>query len=301
MQTLVPWPIEQRPFQAAESFGRDAPLVVEIGFGNGEYLVRRAHEMPDVNLVGIENAWGSASRARRRVERAGLTNVRLLYGDAWDVLRWGVAPRSIDDGWCLFPCPWPKARHEKNRLFSRDFLRLLNSRLRDEAQFDLVTDHAEFRDWVLEQLPGTGVDVTCEDTGPEFETKYERKWRDGGQSTFYRLCLRKQEHQDVPFPEDVALEIRRFDQFEPDRFEPRDVRGEVTVAFKEFLYDAQRRTAMVRVVVAEPDLTQHVWITIVHDGRQWVVRPAQGSGMVPTRGMQTAIDAVREQAAATAS
>jgi tRNA (guanine-N7-)-methyltransferase len=125
-------------------------------------------------------------------------------------------------------------------------------------------------------------------------TKYERKWLAEGQSHFYELTLTKTQHCPIPLLEDAPMETYRVKQFDPARFQPADVDDGVHVVFKETRYDPARQIAMTRVVVVEDDLTQHFWIEIVREGSEWRIRPAPGCGVVPTVGVQRALDAVRE-------
>ena len=294
---LLPWPHVPRPVCWERVFGRAAPLQVEIGFGNGEYLARTAEASRELDLVGIETDWGSVRRALKRLRRAPLPNVRLLLADARIVLQRAFTPRAIARVEALFPCPWPKARHEKHRLFSTPFLRLLNSRLADGATARIVTDDRPYLDWILAQAqaPDTGFAPAWNKIPARFDTKYERKWLGQGKDVFYELRLVKIRHAPIPHQEDVTVEMRRCASFAPESFVPRGVRGDVTVEFKEFLYDPRRACGMVRTVVVEDGLTQHLWITIARDQRQWVIRPAQGCGFLPTPGVQRAIDVLHEQ------
>ncbi|MCS7065798.1 MAG: methyltransferase domain-containing protein, partial [Fimbriimonadales bacterium] len=133
LRPLVLWRQVARPLDWATHFGRDAPRELEIGFGSGDYLVARARQHPERDFVGIEIEWESVQRALRRIAQVGLTNVRLLLGDATPILHRAIAPESFIRIYSLFPCPWPKKRHHKYRLFSQRFLQLLNSRLMPEG------------------------------------------------------------------------------------------------------------------------------------------------------------------------
>ena len=296
LDPLILWRQAERPIDWPQRFGRDAPLEVEIGFGNGAFLVRQARTHPERNLVGIELEWASVRRALRKIARANVGNVRLIQADARMALAWLFAPRSVHRVYSLFPCPWPKKRHAKHRLFSHAFLQLLNSRLTTDGEALIVTDHRPYLDWLLAQLPNTGFRAHWEAIPPRFGTKYERKWQRAGQEQFYELRLIKHAHRDVPPKEEIALRIHRVAHFDPDRFRPAGSRGDVAVEFKEFLYDPRRQKGMARVFVAEGELKQEFWIAIVWDGEAWVVRPAQGCGVVPTAGVQRALDLARDAA-----
>ncbi|MCS7208840.1 MAG: tRNA (guanosine(46)-N7)-methyltransferase TrmB [Fimbriimonadales bacterium] len=293
LKPLVLWREQTRPLDWGQLFGRVAPVELEIGFGSGDYLVARAQQHPERNLVGIELEWASVQRALRKIAAAGLTNVRVLLGDARPILWRAIAPQSLARIVALFPCPWPKKHHHKHRLFDQQQLQLLNSRLCEQGEFYLLTDHKEYFQWVLSHLTDTGFTAFARTVPPHVNTKYEQKWLAGGQTRFYELTLRKTHHCPIPLLEDIPMETYCVQQFDPARFQPADVKEAVHVVFKEMRYDPVRQIAMTRVVVVEDDLTQHFWIEVVREGDQWRIRPAPGCGVVPTVGVQRALDAVR--------
>lgn len=300
---FLPWRNVERPIDWPGQFGSQAPLEVEIGFGNGEFLVRRAQEMPARHFIGIELEWGSVQRALRRLAKSQAPNVRLLQVDAHLALQRLFKPLALQRVYSLFPCPWPKERHAKHRLFSHAFLTLLNSRLQPDGEALVVTDHEPYLRWVLEQVPGSGFEADWRLIAPHFRTKYERKWMAGGQQAFHELRLQKVAHHDVPLTKEVDVQARRVDQFDPCQLPLSRVRKlceaqpPITVRCRDFLYDPERRRAMVAVLVAEADLTQDFWIEIVCRGDHWTIRPARGCGVVPTVGVQYAVDLIWEAAA----
>ena len=299
LMPLFLWRQAERPINWQQRFGREAPLELEIGFGNGDYLVRRAQAHPERDFVGVELEWPSVRRALRKIARADVENVCLIQVDARVALERLFRPRSLHRAYALFPCPWSKKRHAKHRLFSRPFLRLLNSRLAAEGEVLVVTDHRPYLTWVLDQVPDTGFESRWQPVPPQFGTKYERKWHQQGRERFYELRLLKREPVEIPLKEDASLKTYRVQDFYPERFQPSGERGEVAVEFKEFLYDAKRRKGMTRVIVAEGNLTQHLWIEIVWGERRWHIRPAQGCEIIPTAGLQRALDLVHQAALST--
>jgi len=294
LRPLVLWRETARPLDWRQLFGREAPVELEIGFGNGDYLVARAQQHPERDFVGIELEWEGVQRALRRVAGAGLTNVRLLLGDARPILARAIAPRSLHRLFALFPCPWPKKHHHKHRLFDQRQLQLVNSRLHDGGEFYLLTDHEEYFQWVLSNLTDTGFSAFARTVPPQVHTKYEQKWLAEGKTRFYELTLTKTVHCEVPLTEDVPMETYRVPVFDPSRFQPADIHEAVHVVFKETRYDPVHQVAMVRVVVSEDDLVQHFWIDIAREGNEWRIRPALGCGVLPTAGVQRALDAVRD-------
>ena len=293
---FLSWHKTPRPVQWVDVFGRCAPVEVEIGFGNGEFLVRLAQDHPERDFVGIELEWASVQRGLRRIAQVQATNVRLLQADARVVLERLFAPQSVQRVYALFPCPWPKERHTKHRLFSHTFLSLVNSRLLPAAEVQMVTDSASYVAWVQAQIPGTGFAVRSEPIPPIFRTKYERKWQAQGQEMFYDLRLTKTHHIPVSLREDVPVQTHRIAHFDPERFCPQNVRGPVTVEFKEFVYDPLRQRGMLWVFVVEEGLTQDFWIQIIRRHDSWHIRPAPGCDVVPTVSVQQALDLVRNAA-----
>lgn len=293
---FIAWQQLSRPIDWAAVFGRDARLEIEIGFGNGEFLVQRAQAYSQTNFVGLELAWDSVQRALRRISQTGISNVRLLQIDARIALERLVSPQTAAHIYALFPCPWPKERHVKHRLFGHAFLKLLNSRLQPGGSAHLVTDHHPYMEWVLEQTIGTGFDAQCTPLPPTYHTKYEQKWLDKGQEAFYDVQLRKRQDQPIPLIEDVSLQTHRLDHFEPTAFQLVNERGPVSVEFKEFLFDPKRRRGMVWVFAIEESLTQNFWIEIAYYDRLWHIRPARGCSVIPTMSVQRALDVVRDAA-----
>ena len=112
----------KRPADWSGHFASAQPVDVEIGFGNGDFLVRTAQTQPQRNFVGIEQQWERVYKTLKKVNRSEIDNVRVLLVDAWVALERLFLPRSIERIYCLFPCPWPKKEHAKHRLFSQSFL-----------------------------------------------------------------------------------------------------------------------------------------------------------------------------------
>jgi tRNA (guanine-N7-)-methyltransferase len=119
----------------AALFGRVAPLVVEIGFGRGEATLAMAQDDPDRDVLAVEVHRPGVAALLRDVAEAGLTNVRIIVGDALPVLRDGFGPGDLDEVRVFFPDPWPKARHHKRRLVGAPFVALVASRLRPAGTF----------------------------------------------------------------------------------------------------------------------------------------------------------------------
>lgn len=293
---IIPWNAVDRPLEGKLFFGRIAPLEVEIGFGNGGFLIQRAQDSPEKDFLGIELEWASVRRALRKIAVTGLGNVRLLLADARFVFDYLLPPQALQRIYSLFPMPWPKDRHAKHRLFSRRFLTVCNNRLKTGGELHIVTDHEPYKYWIGEQLPGTGFAADVTITPPLYGTKYENKWCDQGRSVFYEVHLVKQEHKETPVKEDTLVKTLSVETFDPDNFKPTDERGETVVEFKEFLYDPKKRKGMLKTLVVEDAFPQYVWIEIVYGDGRWYIHVARNSGVLPTRGVQRAVELVAEAA-----
>ena len=298
---LIQWQAVARPIDWAQAFGCQRPLVFEIGCGNGEYLMQYAREHPEQSIVAIDQTWPAVLRVLRRIASGGPPNIRVLYGDTRVVLQRCFRPESLAHVYALFPCPWPKTSHTRHRLFASPFLRLLNSRLASGGSLRILTDSSAYRDWIRQEHSDTGfrLEQTQIPAASNLKTLYARRWHAQGQTAFHELRLVKESHAAEPLKEDTEVKTYHVNRFDPERFKPENAREPCTVEFKDYLYDPKRERAMVRVMVVEEPLTQDFWIDIAHLDRSWHIRPSWGCRMVPTRGVQEALD--RVYAAANAS
>ena len=183
---LLPWKDGPWPAEWPRVFGREAPLALEVGFGNGAFLADLALERPDRDHVGVELSWTSVTHLMRRLEASGARNVRAMLGDARLALELLFAPDSLDAIYVNHPCPWPKARHEDRRLVDGRFLALAARRLKPDGELLIVTDHAAYAGWVHEAYAEQDAFVSRHETVEvdaipgRTPTKYERKARAEG-------------------------------------------------------------------------------------------------------------------------
>ena len=161
----------------ADWFGREAPLVIEIGSGIGEATAALAASRPEVNVLAIEVWRPGIATALGLVEAAGATNVRFLSVDAVWTMENLVEPGSLEELWTFFPDPWPKKKHHKRRLVTPSFAALVGTRLRPGGSWRLATDWADYAEQMREVLDAEpsleGGPVERWDERPV--TKFERK------------------------------------------------------------------------------------------------------------------------------
>ena len=271
-------------------FGRQAPLEVEIGFGTGEYIVGLAKKDRSRNFLGLEQSAERVIKGLRKVHEAGLTNVRLALIDAAWAFDYFLLPRSVEQVHCLFPCPWPKKRHAKHRLFSTDFLRIVNSRLVDGGGLRLVTDHGPYADWIVEGASDVGFGIDRGTIPASFGTKFEKKWSAGGQQMFNELVFRKNRHVESKNNEVCDMRTYFLETIDPANVEFAGLSGPVSIEFKDFLFDAGRARGMVQAIVTEDRRTQYLWLLITRTAKGWCLCAAPGSGILPTDGVRQALE-----------
>lgn len=122
----------------------DRPLEVDVGSANGEFLLARAAQAPDVNVAGLEIREPLVDVVRERIARAGLTNAAVVLCHASRDLAAFFSPASVARFFIHFPDPWFKARHKKRRLISPAFVEALASRLAPGGEVELMTDDLDY-------------------------------------------------------------------------------------------------------------------------------------------------------------
>ena len=184
-------PYSPAPLDLAAVFGRAAPRVLEIGFGDGDTLVDLAAASPQSDFLGVEVHPPGVGHCLLAIESRQLTNLRLIAHDAVEVLANQLTPASLDEVLLYFPDPWPKKRHHKRRIVQPAFAALVASRLKPGGIFHLATDWEPYAEWMLEVLnaePGLA-NVSAEgrwaaEPAARGTTRFERRGRRLGHEVF---------------------------------------------------------------------------------------------------------------------
>ena len=161
-------------------FGRRAPIVLEIGFGDGEALAATAAAHPENDYLGVEVHRPGVGALLRRLAEQNLTNVRVVVADAKEVLTARVPDGALAAVHLFFPDPWPKQRHHKRRLVQPDFAALVADKLVPGGYFHVATDwqdYAEHVAAVLARTPGMVEDTVRADFFTRPPTRFERRGR----------------------------------------------------------------------------------------------------------------------------
>ena len=159
-----------------EAFGRAAPVLVEIGFGNGNALAEFASSNPKWVCVGVEVFRPGIGALINQCEQRDITNVRIVDGEGLTFLE-SVPDDSIDLIWVLFPDPWPKSRHHKRRLVTGEFAKVAAGKLKAEGKLTIATDWASYAEEIKEALGDVDALVggIVKGTSDRITTKYEMR------------------------------------------------------------------------------------------------------------------------------
>ena len=179
------------PLDFESIFGRRASVEVDLGCGDGSFLVAMAIQNPARDFLGIERLAGRVSSTCRKIECAGLTNVRVGRFEISYVVEHLLSPSSVAAFYLLFPDPWPKRRHAPRRVVNENFLRSLYRALVAGGRVRIATDDTEYfrhitravsnsRDFTINSNPVSVLPLT----------KFERGFRERG-IAIHRLELRK--------------------------------------------------------------------------------------------------------------
>ncbi len=300
----VDWPLRQERL-----FPRAAALIVEIGFGNGEYLAQLAQARPDCNLLGLEISSQSLTRAEARIEKLGLQNARVMQCRAETALAHLLPPASVAEFHINYPDPWFKKKHQRRRLIQRKTLDYMASRLVCGGTLLLATDiraYAEMADAALQASPGLDNLLGAPwlpDLPGRFRTKYERKgYREGRGGHFFRYRRNRQPVYHPPLIQE--LDMPHLFLHSPlnapaiiDRFSPtrRHAAG-AHIAILNGYANRKRDSAVFEVVVQEPTIEQRALISLSprEEPRQYIVKLTAVGHARPTAGMHTAVAAVGE-------
>ena len=150
--TLPPANIDEMKAFFANIFHNNNSLIVEIGSGNGHFLVERALKYPDNNYIGTDLLTGRAKKIYSKIEKRGLKNIVVFKGDARRFVWEFLYENTVEEFIILFPDPWPKQRHRKHRLLTAAFINMLKIRLVPGGMVTLATDYHEYRNRILDEF-----------------------------------------------------------------------------------------------------------------------------------------------------
>ncbi len=304
---LIPWKNLEWPLDLDALFSRKMPMVLEIGFGDGSFLIDIATRFPERNYVGIELAWDPIQRLFKKIEHLGLSNVKVLRCDAGQAITSLFQTDIFEEVFINHPDPWPKERHHRRRLLQRSFLKEVAASLIKDGQLTIATDHADYASWIAEILESQDelTNTLKETRVPTLEgriiTRYQRKAQEEGIGNHFfvwkramdqvekKPTLRKEDMPNVALRGEVDLEAV-FDGFEQLNFQERNQNIEVLINLVRAFKQHGEPHFLVETMIKEGRLNQQVGINVLklEDGKITVKTSAIGFPRA-TWGMKRAI------------
>ena len=148
-------PLDQGVIDFAKVFQREAPCVLEIGFGSGHSLLAMAKAYPEQDFIGIETHQPGIGALLVGMKAQQVENIRIYYGDAVEVLTHCIPENSLEAVQLFFPDPWPKRKHHKRRLIQPKFVDLIVTKLKPGGMLHLATDWQDYAAAMMKVLSNT--------------------------------------------------------------------------------------------------------------------------------------------------
>ncbi len=173
-------------------FENENPLALDIGFGNGKFLIEMAAREPDFNFVGIDFYHKGIRKVITRINKLQIRNIRIVYGDAKEKIPLLFLDNSLERIYINFPDPWPKKRHYKRRIIKPPFVDLVTSKLIPGGEVQIATDNEPYALEILEFFEAheplknkIGKGVFRGDRGDLPKSKYENNFINAGDKIYY--------------------------------------------------------------------------------------------------------------------
>jgi len=275
-QSILHYARMEWPTKWDKLFDRNAPLLLEIGFGTGHSLIDWATRRPDCNVIGIEISMPSLRRGAKKKRVAGMSNLKIIQADSRNALWLLFQLSSISEIVINFPDPWPKANHHHRRLISEKFLHLLATRAQEGAILNVATDHTEYAAVITDCLEqntffdnSLSVPFLTEDN-LRYQTKYEKIALNQGRRCHYFKYRRNSnsapdlflipEVSQVPH---VVLSTPQQPGEIANLFEPFIVQSEnINIKYLEAFQSTHEELVIIEIYVSEEPFHQRICLSI---------------------------------------
>lgn len=293
----LPWPVDW-----TEHFGTARPLIVEIGFGQGQYLLHLVETHPDAHIIGLEIANQCLLKAERAIERRNLKNLRVIHTTAETALHHLFEPASLSAIHINFPDPWFKSDHKHRRLLKRQTLDAMVSRMQPGADFYLATDILEYAQMsadLLAATPGLTNKLTtpwAESLPGRIVTKYEAKARAEGRDCYYFAYQRNAQPapqvaviKELEMPHVILHSPQSFTEMLAN-FQRSEHRLDDTYINLMYAYQSVK-AVLFEVYVKEPTIDQHVALLLMQrpTDNEYTIRLSALGTPRPTAGIHQAV------------
>jgi len=180
-----------RKMDRSEILRDDRPLEIDLGCGDGKFLMEMAKEHPGCDFIGVERLLGRVRKVCKKITKRGLANAQVLRLDSRYVVEWLLPEASVSRLHLLCPDPWPKFKHHRRRVMQLDFLESVRTCLQPGGEFLFMTDHEEYFDWSVAKVAAYGKFEVLEWSEKSFfypETDFQLQWEAEGKSMFRLRC-----------------------------------------------------------------------------------------------------------------
>jgi tRNA (guanine-N7-)-methyltransferase len=197
---ILPRPAMQGEFVPPDYFKRleiselpcgDAPLEVDLGCGDGSFLIGMAREFPERRFLGVERLLGRVRKVCRKITRESLPNANVLRLESRYAVEWLLPHNSVSRLHLLCPDPWPKFKHHRRRILQPEFLQAVHDVLVPGGEFLFMTDHEEYHEWAKERFDAfPGFERLPWEDGDFFypKTDFQQLWESLGKSMYRTRC-----------------------------------------------------------------------------------------------------------------
>jgi tRNA (guanine-N7-)-methyltransferase len=182
-----------RKLERAEILNEGRPLEVDLGCGDGTFLMEMAARYPERDFLGVERLLGRVRKVCRKITKRHLENARVLRLESRYVVEWLLPEESVSRLHLLCPDPWPKLRHHRRRLMQEEFLDAVRRALVPGGEFLFMTDHEDYFLWSCEKVEAYGGFerlVWEEDSFFYPKTDFQQLWESEGKPMWRLRCRR---------------------------------------------------------------------------------------------------------------
>ena len=172
-------------------FNNNNDIEIEIGTGKGKFIISKALNNPNINYIGIEKYDSPLVSAVKKLEDINISNLKLICFDAYNIN--DIFDKEISKIYLNFSDPWPKKRHEKRRLTSKNFIDKYDGIFKNKKTIEMKTDNDDLYEYSIDSFINNGYEVIKTDTNylDEYRTEYEDKFISKGKNINYILVVKK--------------------------------------------------------------------------------------------------------------